>query len=100
MSHMRIESHEKVVRDARVFFVDGDEEIDISSCIQVVDVHLGIGELATATLKTIIGQASVTAQIEDIVVRHVKKPKPIWRRLLRRRPREITTINDRTRRWA
>ena len=86
MSHIRVESHEKVVGDARVFYVNGDEEIDISSCVQVVDLHLGVGEVATATLQA--------------VVRHVRKPTPFWRRLFRRHPSEITTVSDRTRRWA
>jgi hypothetical protein len=98
MSHIRIESHRKVVTDAKVFFVNGDEEIDISSCVQVVDLHLEVGGVATATLQTIVGHASVTAQIEDIVIRHEKKPG--WRRLWRRHLRDITTVSDRMRRWS
>jgi hypothetical protein len=93
MSHIRIESHEKVVRNAKVFFVDGDEEVDISHCVQVVDLHLGVGEAATATLQTIVGHAAVTAQVEDIVVNRVK-PRTWWRR----RWYDVTAVSDRTRR--
>lgn len=87
MSHIRVESHQKVVTDAKVFFVNGDEETDISHCVQVVDLHLGVGELATATLRVILGKANVTAQIEDVLVSHTKPRR-------RRGLRDITTFSD------
>jgi hypothetical protein len=70
VSHIRIESHEKVARNTKVIFVQDGRETDISGCVSAVDIHLEVGEVATATLKTYTGAVSVTAEVEDLVNTH------------------------------
>jgi hypothetical protein len=45
MAHIRIESHQPVAMDVKVFYVpDEGDEVDISSCIQAAGVRLELGE--------------------------------------------------------
>lgn len=60
MAHIRIESHQNVVTNAKIFYVDGDQETDISSCVQLVEVHLNIGLPPSVTFRACLGSADIT----------------------------------------
>lgn len=96
MSHIRIESNEKVATNFKVFYVEGDVETDISSCLQGVDLHVAVGETVTANLKAIVGNARSEALVEGVLVKHMRlRRRGPWRRL-----RDVTAFGDRTRRYT
>ena len=81
--HIRIESHENVVRDAKVYYIKEDgEEVDISRCVTGVDLHLHVGDAASASLHVLFVENDVTAEVRELFFR---EPKRRWRDRLRRR---------------
>jgi hypothetical protein len=79
---IRIESRGDIAMDDRIFYItDTGEEVDISNCITGYEISGEVGEARRATLNVILVQGHVTAELKEIVARHVK-PKRRWRRLI------------------
>jgi hypothetical protein len=83
-NRIRIESNEHVVSNAKILYLpdegelfdkDGEPlaEVDISKCITGVDLHLHVGEVSRATLHTILVDGRVDVDVEEMVVRHLKR---------------------------
>lgn len=78
-NRIRIESDQSVVTNARIFFVtddvgeDGEPiEVDISQCVTGVDLHLHVGEVASATLHVILVDGHVSADLTELVVKRMR----------------------------
>lgn len=86
--------------ETRVFLVvDGEpdeegtvaeERIDISSLCRAADVRLHVGEAVTAKLEVFVTGIETRAELEDLLLRHVK-PRRRWKRRLA----DITTLGSR-----
>jgi hypothetical protein len=96
-NRIRIESHENVVTDARIFYVPEEgEEVDISRCVQGIDLHLHVGEISRASLHCILVDGDVTAEIEEVFLKRLVRPRRRWwHRWFPRDPIEVTRYGDR-----
>jgi hypothetical protein len=74
MAYIRIESNERVATNVKVFYVPGkgEEDVDISNCVNAIDLNLEVGAVVTATLRVFVGGTHVTAEVEDIVINRLK----------------------------
>lgn len=100
MGNLRIEQRGMVAMDTKVFYVDGDVETDISSCLTGVDLHMEIGSVVTATLTGLVREASVhDVRAESVLVEleRIQRSRLPWHR---RRLRDLTTFGSRVCRWA
>lgn len=94
---IRIESHSNVVNDAKVLYLARDgSEVDISDCVTGVDLRLHVGEVAQATLHTILVDGHVTAAVEDVIVKRFRPyRRTMFRRLLRWRDEMLWRLKRR-----
>ena len=74
-NRIRIESDENVVMNAKIYYLPEDEgePIDISRCVTGVDLHLHVGEVARATLHTILVDGYAEADLEQLVIKRLKR---------------------------
>lgn len=96
MSHLRIEQHGKVATNTKIFFVDGDTETDISSCVTGVDLRMQVGEVVTATITGIVGRALVKDVLSEQVLvdlQRAQRSRVPWLRRLR----DVTRFGARAR---
>jgi hypothetical protein len=78
-NRIRIESHQNIVTDAKIFYVQDDgSEVDISRCVTGVDVRLHVGEASTATLNVILVDVDAQAELNDVVIKHLKPHRRSW----------------------
>jgi len=66
--------------DTHIIYIDRDgTETDISEIVQGVDIHLHVGDISRATIHAIVVEGHTEAELDRIVVNHIKP----YRRLLR-----------------
>jgi hypothetical protein len=106
-SRIRIESDENVVKNAKIFYLPAEgelfdknkkpvTEVDISRCVQGVDLHLHVGEISRATLHTILIEGHVEADVEDVILKRIK-PRGSW---WQRRRRDVTRFGAKAKEFA
>jgi hypothetical protein len=79
-NRIRIESRGDVVTDDRIVYIQDDgTEVDISNCMTGYELHGEIGEARRVTLHAILVGGHVTAEVEEIVARHIKPKRRRWR---------------------
>ena len=79
---------------------DGTEEwVDLSAFVRAADIRLHVGDVVTARLEVFVTGIDSRAHIERVAVKELGIP-PKWRRMLRRRLREITTFGRSHREYA
>jgi hypothetical protein len=79
-SKIRIESRGDVVTDDRIVYITEDGgEVDISDCLTGYELHGHVGDVRGVTLHAILVQGHVTAELEEIVARHIKPKRRRWR---------------------
>jgi hypothetical protein len=54
-------------------------EVDISNCLEGYELHGHIGEIRRVTLHAILIGGHVTAEVDEIVARHIKPKRRRWR---------------------
>ncbi len=75
-ARIRIEAADVISHNCRVIYIAKDgTETDISSCVQRVEFVADVNHVNTAKLHVIMVDAYTEAELEDIVVRHVKREK-------------------------
>lgn len=98
-NRIRIESHQNIVTDAKIIYIDEDgAEVDISRCVQGVDLHLHLGELSKASIHAILIDGDVTAEIVEAFVSRIPRRRRWWR--WSRSSVEVTRYGSKAREYA
>ena len=72
MSRIRIETDGPFGHQAPVFFVDGDEETEISSACTGIHFDTTVDGINTATLELVKVEGKLEAELIDVVLKHVR----------------------------
>ncbi len=94
MNRIRIELTSPTASDGKVFYLHPDgTETEISNAITGIELHAKVGDITTATLHTILVEGHALAEVEDVIVNHLKPKRRGW-------PREVTSFASRIRKWV
>lgn len=95
-NRIRIELDGPTAMTGRVFYIQADgSEVEISNAITGLEVKADIDGATKATLHCILVGGRISADLEEIVARHVKPRKRWMRRLI-----DVTTFGHLSRQYV